>query len=118
GASVTLGVWSTLAADRRLAALDRDPAWGQSPDSRLHDVFPAQCGAVTPHDADTEQRTGACRPRFHGSEGLRGGGEWQREKHGVRGRCTWRKLHLAVDPHSSEILASELTSNAVGDPSM
>lgn len=47
-----------------------------------------------------------------------GADEWQRENHGERGRRTWRKLHLAVDPHSSEILASELTSNAVGDPSI
>jgi hypothetical protein len=54
------------------------------------------------------------------STGLKiyGAGEWQAEKHGERGRRTWRKLHLAVDPNSSEILASELTSNEVGDPSM
>src|SRR3954466_13509052 len=54
------------------------------------------------------------------STGLKvyGAGGWQREKHGERGRRTWRKLHLAVDPNSSEILASELTSNEVGDPSM
>src|SRR4051794_31884018 len=54
------------------------------------------------------------------STGLKvyGAGEWQREKHGERGRRTWRKLHLAVDPNSSEILASELTSHEVGDPSM
>jgi hypothetical protein len=31
---------------------------------------------------------------------------------------TWRKLHLAVDPDSGVILASELTSNQVGDLSM
>lgn len=24
-------------------------------------------------------------------------GEWQQEKHGARARCTWRKLHVAVD---------------------
>src|SRR4051794_22840509 len=50
------------------------------------------------------------------STGLKvyGAGEWQREKHGPRGRRTWRKLHLAIDPNSSEILASELTSNEVG----
>jgi Transposase DDE domain len=54
------------------------------------------------------------------STGLKvyGAGEWQREKHGGRGRRTWRKLHLAVNPDSGEILASELTSNEVGDPSM
>src|SRR4051794_3501901 len=54
------------------------------------------------------------------STGLKvyGAGEWQREKHGERGRRMWRKLHLAVNPNSGEILASELTTNEVGDPSM
>src|SRR3954452_19077597 len=54
------------------------------------------------------------------STGLKvyGAGEWQREKHGVRGRRTWRKLHLAVNPDNSEILASELTTKEVGDLSM
>jgi hypothetical protein len=54
------------------------------------------------------------------STGLKvyGAGEWQREKHGERGRRTWRKLHLAVNPDSGEILASELTGNEIGDLSM
>src|SRR4051794_14381940 len=54
------------------------------------------------------------------STGLKvyGAGEWQAEKHGGRGRRTWRKLHLAVHPGSGEILASELTTNEVGDLSM
>src|SRR3982751_4423527 len=54
------------------------------------------------------------------STGLKvyGAGEWQAEKHGERGRRTWRKLHLAVNPNSGEILASELTTNEVGDSSM
>jgi Transposase DDE domain len=54
------------------------------------------------------------------STGLKvyGAGEWQREKHGERGRRTWRKLHLAVNPENGEILASELTTNEVGDSSM
>jgi len=46
-----------------------------------------------------------------------GAGEWLVEKHGERGTRTWRKLHLAVDPNSGEILASELTSNEDGDAS-
>src|SRR4051794_14968029 len=45
-----------------------------------------------------------------------GAGEWLVEKHGARGRRTWRKLHLAIDPSTGEILASELTSNEEGDP--
>ena len=47
-----------------------------------------------------------------------GAGEWQAEKHGQRGRRSWRKLHWAVNPDSGEILASELTTHEVGDPSM
>jgi len=46
-----------------------------------------------------------------------GAGEWLVEKHGERGTRRWRKLHLAVDPNSGEILASELTSNEDGDAS-
>src|SRR5215207_5151880 len=47
-----------------------------------------------------------------------GAGEWQREKHGGQGRRTWRKLHLAVDPDTGEILASELTTTPDGDTSL
>ncbi len=46
-----------------------------------------------------------------------GAGEWLVEKHGERGARTWRKLHLAVDPSTGEILASELTGNEEGDAS-
>ncbi len=46
-----------------------------------------------------------------------GAGEWLVEKHGERGTRTWRKLHLAVDPSTGEILASEITSNEEGDAS-
>src|ERR687885_3011040 len=46
-----------------------------------------------------------------------GAGEWLAEVHGERGRRTWRKLHLAVDPTSGEILASELTTSDEGDAS-
>jgi hypothetical protein len=54
------------------------------------------------------------------STGLKvyGAGEWQREKHGQRSRRTWHKLHLAVNPDTNEILASELTGNEIGDSSM
>jgi hypothetical protein len=48
---------------------------------------------------------------------VHGAGEWLVEKHGERGRRTWRKLHLAVDPGSGEILASELTTSEEGDAS-
>ena len=47
-----------------------------------------------------------------------GAGEWLVEKHGRRGQRTWRKLHLAVDPDSGEILASALTTTEEGDAAL
>src|SRR5215210_4747562 len=49
---------------------------------------------------------------------VHGAGEWLAETHGERGRRTWRKLHLAVDPESGEILASELTTTEEGDAAL
>ncbi|EWY35641.1 hypothetical protein N825_37545, partial [Skermanella stibiiresistens SB22] len=40
------------------------------------------------------------------------------EKHGGKPRRSWRKLHLAIDPDSGEILASELTTTDDGDASL
>src|SRR5215216_4369582 len=47
-----------------------------------------------------------------------GAGAWLAEKQVERGRRTWRKLHLAVDPNSGEILASELTTSEEGDAAL
>lgn len=44
-----------------------------------------------------------------------GEGEWLDQKHGVRSRRRWRKLHLAVDADTHEIAAAELTPDDVGD---
>src|SRR4051794_35880920 len=44
-------------------------------------------------------------------------GEWLAQKQGERGRRTWRKLHLAMDCGTGEILACELTTNEAGDAS-
>src|SRR5690349_18684826 len=54
------------------------------------------------------------------STGLKvvGAGEWRHEKHGGKPRRSWRKLHLAIDPDSGEILASELTTPDDGDASL
>ena len=41
-------------------------------------------------------------------------GEWDGEKHG-RDRRSWRKLHLAVDAETGEIVARVLTSKEAGD---
>jgi len=40
-----------------------------------------------------------------------GEGEWKTRQHGVSKRRTWRKLHLAVDEQTGEILAAEVTLN-------
>jgi len=47
------------------------------------------------------------------STGLKvyGEGEWKVRKHGVGKRRTWRKLHLAVNPDTHEIVAQTLTEN-------
>lgn len=44
-----------------------------------------------------------------------GEGEWKVRKHGVRERRTWRKLHLAVDETTGEILAAVVSANDWGD---
>lgn len=53
------------------------------------------------------------------SSGLKlfGAGEWQMEKHGGKPRRSWRKLHIAVDPNSGDMLAAELTTTEDGDAS-
>jgi len=53
------------------------------------------------------------------STGLKiyGEGEWLDQKHGIRSRRRWRKLHLAVDANTHEIVASELTPDDVSDVS-
>src|ERR671912_508343 len=42
-------------------------------------------------------------------------GEWNNEKHG-RARRSWRKLHLAVDADTGEIVARVLTGKEAADP--
>ena len=46
-----------------------------------------------------------------------GEGEWLNQKHGIRSRRRWRKLHLAVDADTQEIAAVELTPDDGGDVS-
>jgi hypothetical protein len=47
-----------------------------------------------------------------------GEGEWLDQKHRVRSPRRWRKLHVAVDADTHEIVAVELTADDVGDVSM
>ena len=51
------------------------------------------------------------------STGLKvyGEGEWKVRKHGWSKRRTWRKLHLAIDAETQEIVAEVLTDNATDD---
>lgn len=51
------------------------------------------------------------------STGLKvyGEGEWKVRQHGVSKRRTWRKIHLAVCPHSHDIILQETTGNDVAD---
>jgi hypothetical protein len=44
-----------------------------------------------------------------------GEGEWLDEKYGVRSRRRWRKLYLGVDANGHEIVAVELTYDAVAE---
>jgi hypothetical protein len=51
------------------------------------------------------------------STGLKvfGEGEWKMRKHGKTKRRTWRKLHLAVNPDTHEIVAETMTENSCDD---
>lgn len=51
------------------------------------------------------------------STGLKvyGEGEWKVRKHGISKRRTWRKVHLAIDANSHDLLACVATTNDVGD---
>ena len=53
------------------------------------------------------------------STGLKvyGAGEWCEEKHGKTKRRQWKKLHIAVDKKTQDIVASILTDEKTSDPS-
>jgi hypothetical protein len=44
-----------------------------------------------------------------------GEGEWKVRQHGISKRRTWRKLHLAIDEASSQIVGAVLSTNDVAD---
>ncbi len=48
---------------------------------------------------------------------IHGAGQWLAEKHGARSRRSWRKLHLALDADSGEIIAHVMTDQDTGDAS-
>ncbi|KZN54681.1 transposase, partial [Pseudoalteromonas luteoviolacea] len=51
------------------------------------------------------------------STGLKvyGNGEWHTRKHRASKRRTWRKLHLAIDAASHDIVSAELSMVNVSD---
>jgi hypothetical protein len=48
---------------------------------------------------------------------VHGAGQWLAEKHGAKSRRRWRKLHLALDADTGEIIAHTMTDQDAGDPS-
>src|SRR3954471_13062847 len=48
---------------------------------------------------------------------LYGAGEWLGEKHGTKGRRSWRKMHLGVDADTGRIVAATLTDREKEDAS-
>jgi transposase len=46
-----------------------------------------------------------------------GAGRWLEEKHGAKSRRGWRKLHLALDSDSGDIIAHVMTDQDAGDAS-
>jgi hypothetical protein len=56
------------------------------------------------------------RHRLEDSTGLKiySEGDWKARPHGVGKRRTWRKLPIAVDAQSQEVVAIELTTNFIG----
>jgi hypothetical protein len=69
-------------------------------------------GSGDDHDADSEPP-----PSVGRSTGLKlcGAGEWLAEKHGIRKRRSWRKLHIGVDAGTGEIVAATLSAEDVDD---
>ncbi|MBB6262092.1 hypothetical protein FHS77_002660 [Paenochrobactrum gallinarii] len=78
----------------------------------MHNSFGLQNGTSQP--GESRQRA------VHvliGSTGLKicGAGQRLEEKHGVKARRQWHKLHLAVDADTGEILAEVLTDQSISD---
>ena len=84
---------------------------------RPYDAVAPQRRVVLGHRPGRAGWSGHRGDRQHRLEGFRRG-EWQMAKHGGRDRQTWRKLHLAIDPDTGEILASALTTTEEGDASL
>jgi hypothetical protein len=71
----------------------------------------ASRGRPEPASSSSEARSARPRHLVIDSTGLKvyGEGEWKVRQHGVGKRRTWRKMHLAVDADTGEILACQMT---------
>ena len=109
------GDGQALAADRRNAALDYPDARPRSAGAGPHHLVPPQRPPVVDNHPDEAEGAGDRGDRLLRPEDL---WEWLHEKHGGKPRRSWRRLHLAVDPDSGDILAAELTTTDEGDASL
>lgn len=78
------------------------------------------CISKRAKSVDVVYRMPASGPVMHlaiDSTGLKvfGEGEWKVKKHGAEKRRVWRKLHLAVDTHTHQIVSAQVSLVSVGD---
>ena len=116
GASASFGPPSTASPDRGGAAIDRASARCRDQNSGSYDL---QSPKRRPDDLAERIERNEPLHLLVDSTGVKsyGEGEWLDQKHNVRSRRRWRKLHLAVDADTHEIAAVELTPDDVGDVS-
>lgn len=86
-----------------------------------HTTLSRRAGRLNTHKSKPERNGGSDKP-LHviiDSTGLKtyGAGQWLEDKHGVKSRRRWRKLHIAIDADSGEILAEVLTGQDTSDVS-
>jgi hypothetical protein len=72
------------------------------------------CISKLAQTVDIKYRNPCCGPIAHlvvDATGLKvyGEGEWKMRKHGKEKRRTWRKLHLAIDAQTYEVIAAEVS---------
>ena len=109
------GLQTAAAPDGRLCAFPRGLEWGAI--CRCHTTLSRRRRTV---DVVVETSTNKWPTDIVlDSTGLKffGAGEWARAKHGET-RRSWRKLHISVDPASSEIRTHELTGDDTADATM
>ena len=108
------GIPPASATDRGFAPIDCRGAQDRHRHPRSHDTEPPRWRPDDLAEANSPHRAAASAGRQHRAE-IYGEGEWLDQKHGIRSRRRWRKLHLGVDAATHEIVAVELTPDDVGD---